>query len=89
MPNAVGLLLLLMFYITPVYFSLGKVPPQYASLLEVNPMATLLESYRAVLLGDPFPGVLRFGITVAVSIALAGAGLILFRRLEPGFVDEL
>lgn len=88
-PNAVGLLLLLMFYITPVYFSLGKVPPQYASLLEVNPMATLLESYRAVLLGDPFPGVLRFGITVAVSIALAGAGLILFRRLEPGFVDEL
>lgn len=88
-PNAVGLLLLLMFYVTPVYFSLGKVPPQYASVLEVNPMATLLESYRAVLLGDPFPGVLRFGITVVASVALAIGGLLLFRRLEPGFVDEL
>lgn len=88
-PNLVGVVLLLLFYVTPVYFALGKVPPQYQSLLEVNPMATLIESYRAVLLGDPFPDPVRFAVTALAGVAIAVAGLLFFRRLEPGFVDEL
>jgi lipopolysaccharide transport system permease protein len=88
-PNVVGLVLLLLFYVTPVYFALGKVPAQYASILKINPMATLIESYRSVLLDEPFPGAIRFAATVAVSVVVAVAGLLAFRRLEPGFVDEL
>jgi lipopolysaccharide transport system permease protein len=88
-PNVVGVVLLLLFYVTPVYFSLGKVPPEYASILQLNPLATLIEAYRSILLDEPFPGTVRFAATVAGSIAVAIAGLLVFRRLEPGFVDEL
>jgi lipopolysaccharide transport system permease protein len=88
-PNLVGVVLLLMFYVTPVYFSLGKVPPEYQSLLRLNPMATIIESYRSVLLGAPFPAAGTFAWVALGSAALAAAGYLLFRRLEPGFVDEL
>ena len=88
-PNVVGVVLLLLFYVTPVYFALGKVPPEYASILQLNPLATLIEGYRSILLDEPFPGTVRFAATVAASIAVAVAGLLVFRRLEPGFVDEL
>jgi len=88
-PNLVGLALLLTFYVTPVYFALGRVPAKYASLLRLNPMATLIESYRAVLLGQPFPAAGTFAATVAVCGLAAVGGYALFRRLEHGFVDEL
>jgi ABC-type polysaccharide/polyol phosphate export permease len=88
-PNLVGLALLLTFYVTPVYFALGRVPARYASLLRLNPLATLIESYRSVLLGQPFPPAGVYAATVAGCILVAVGGYALFRRLEHGFVDEL
>lgn len=88
-PNVVLVGLTLLFYMTPVFYSLSRVPDQYRWVLELNPLGTLIESYRAVLLGQPWPGAVQFGATVAGSFALAVAGLLVFRRLEPGFVDEL
>lgn len=87
--NVVTVGLTLLFYMTPVFYGLQRVPEDYRWILELNPLGTLIESYRAVLLGQDFPGAVQFWATVAVSIALAGAGLLLFRRLRPGFVDEL
>jgi ABC-type polysaccharide/polyol phosphate export permease len=42
-----------------------------------------------VLLGHSAPGVLRLALVSAASVAVAALGLLLFRRLQPGFVDEL
>jgi lipopolysaccharide transport system permease protein len=88
-PNVVAVGLTLLFYMTPVFYSLGRVPEEYRWVLELNPLGTLIESYRAVLLDGQFPGAIQFWGSVAASVALALAGLLLFRRLRPGFVDEL
>ncbi len=87
--NVVAVGLTLLFYVTPVFYGLRAVPDQYRWVLELNPLGTLIESYRAVLLGEDFPGAVQFSATVAASVALAVAGLLVFRRLRPGFVDEL
>jgi lipopolysaccharide transport system permease protein len=87
--NVVAVGLTLLFYVTPVFYGLRSVPEDYRWVLELNPLGTLIESYRAVLLGGDFPGAGQFLGTVGVSIALAAAGLVTFRRLRPGFVDEL
>ena len=88
-PNVVAVGLTLLFYMTPVFYSLERVPEKYRWLLELNPLGTLIESYRAVLLGSEFPGALQFWGSVGASFALAALGLLLFLRLRPGFVDEL
>ena len=88
-PNVVLVGLTLLFYMTPVFYSLGRVPEQYRGLLELNPLGTLIEGYRAALLGQAWPGALQLGATIAASFALAAAGILLFRRLQRGFVDEL
>jgi lipopolysaccharide transport system ATP-binding protein len=61
----VGVVLTLMFYLTPVFYGLRSVPEEFRWLLHLNPLTTLLEAYRAVLLGDPWPGAARL-VTVAV-----------------------
>jgi lipopolysaccharide transport system permease protein len=87
--NVVGVGLTLVFYCTPVFYSLSSIPEKYQSLLRLNPMTTLVESYRAVLMGTDFPAPGRLAVVAVGSALLALVGWVLFRRAEPRFVDEL
>lgn len=88
-PNVVTLGLMVLFYLTPVFYSLHKIPQQYEWLLQLNPMTTLLDLDRALLLGLPYPNVAHILGTVALSAILAVAGWFAFERMRPGLVDSL
>ena len=88
-PNLVGLLVLLGFYITPVYFDLARIPEQYQWVLRLNPAAIFIEADRAMLLGTPWPPAASLiGVTL-LSLAVAIGGYACFRRLSISFADEL
>jgi lipopolysaccharide transport system permease protein len=89
LPNIVTLALMVLFYLTPVFYSLHKIPQQFEWLLQLNPMTTLLELDRALLLGLPYPGVWHIVGTVALAAVLAVAGWFGFARMRPGLVDQL
>jgi ABC-type polysaccharide/polyol phosphate export permease len=81
--------LTLLFYLTPVFYDVARVPDRYVSLLRVNPMTTLLDGYRAVLLDADFPPAGAVAWLLAATAGLAIVGVLTFRRLAPGIVDEL
>jgi lipopolysaccharide transport system permease protein len=85
-PNIVAVGLILLFYLTPVFY---EVPGRYESVLQLNPLTTILDGWRALLLGDPYPGLGRIAAVVGVSIVVAVAGFAVFRRLQDRFVDQL
>ena len=87
--NLVVLALLLLFYLTPVFYDRARVPGRYEWLLLANPMTTLVEAFRAVTMGGGLPPGLRLGLVGISSAAVAYLGYMLFKRLQPGFVDEL
>jgi len=87
-PNVVALGLTLAFYLTPVFYGLKSVPAKYEWVLELNPLTTIIESYRALLLGEPGPGALRIALVAAASAAIAIVGYLVFQRLEPRFADH-
>jgi lipopolysaccharide transport system permease protein len=87
--NLVGVGLLLFFYLTPVFYGLKNVPEQYRWLLHVNPMTPLINSVRDVLLEGRLPRWQDLAVLCPVSIASLLAGIVVFRRLEANFVDEL
>lgn len=86
-PNVVYLGLTLLFYMTPVFYASDNWPEQYRWLLDVNPLATIIGCYRALLLDDPWPQAWLIAVVVAGSGLLAMLGYRLFRRLEPRFAD--
>jgi lipopolysaccharide transport system permease protein len=88
-PNVVGVFLTVLFYATPVFYAVSKIPSKYSPLLHANPMTALVEAYRALLLGGSFPSVLASLYVVGLAIALAGVGLWAFRSLEGRFADNL
>ena len=79
----------MLFYLTPVFYVRGSVPEQFRWVLDLNPMATVIEAYRALLLGGPGPSAALVAVLVAASGVLAVVGYAVFRRLQPSFADHL
>jgi lipopolysaccharide transport system permease protein len=88
-PNLVGLALMILFYLTPVFYAGTRVPERFRWVLELNPLTTIIEAYRALLLDTPGPGAARLGAVAVTSVAVALLGYRLFARLAPRFADHL
>jgi lipopolysaccharide transport system permease protein len=88
-PNLTQVVLQIMFYMTPIFYGLRTVPPEYHGVLEANPMTTLVEAYRAALLGEPWPDAGRFLYVGAMAAVLCAVGYTVFRRLSRNFADAL
>jgi homopolymeric O-antigen transport system permease protein len=87
--NIVGVGLLLFFYVTPIFYGTRNVPERYRWLLEVNPMASMVNAVRAVLLDGRLPRWQDVVALCAASTVALVVGVAVFRRLERDFVDEL
>lgn len=87
--NIVAVALTLLFYLTPVFYTVERIPDKYRSLLLVNPVGTLVDAYRAVVLDRSLPPAWAIAILLGVSVGAAAGGALYFRRVEAGFVDEL
>lgn len=85
----VAMALLILFYITPVFYPLEAVPEQHMWIFDFNPISRLIDAYRDILLEGVVPPASTLLPLTAASFAVLVVGWFIFRRLEPGFVDEL
>jgi lipopolysaccharide transport system permease protein len=74
-------------YISPVVYPLSLVPERYRTLYALNPMAGIIQTFRAVLLrtGEIPWGTL--GISTIVGVMLFVSGALYYRRTEHLFAD--
>jgi len=70
-----------------VYETNAVVPVKWQGLYYLNPMAGLLQCYRAVLLDSPMPSLSSLAVSSIAMLALLIAGMAYFRRMERFFAD--
>lgn len=87
--NIVLVGLTMLFYLTPVFYDTSRVPGEYTWVLNLNPIGTLIEAWRDVLLDGRLPPAGELAYVAGVGVVLAGLGAVFFRRVSSGFVDEL
>lgn len=77
----------LLMYASPVVYPASLIPERYRLLYGLNPMAGVIEGFRAALLGTrPMPwDLITLGSSVALFIVVSGA--LYFRRMERIFAD--
>jgi lipopolysaccharide transport system permease protein len=74
-------------YASPVIYPASMVPPRFRGLYALNPMAGVIEGFRAALLGSrPVPWG-DVAVSTAVGAALFVSGTLYFRRTERVFAD--
>lgn len=76
-----------LIYAAPVVYPVSLIPEQYRLIYGINPLAGIIEGFRASLLGTvPMPwDLLIVGSVVACLLFISGG--IYFQRVERGFAD--
>jgi ABC-2 type transport system permease protein len=77
------------FFITPILWPTGKVPEDWRFLVDYNPLAFLVESYRRLILNGELPGAEAAIYFSLFAAALFVVGLVVFTRLKHNFADLL
>lgn len=78
----------LAMYATPVIYPMSAVPEKYRWIIQANPMAAIIESFRAIYLGGAIPWN-ALGISAAATLALLALGTGLFNKVEKTFMDTV
>ncbi len=87
----IGLGIQLLFWITPIFWSLKDLPPRLRFLLRLNPLYYIVEGYREAFIykvwfwRDGALSLYYWGVAAAVLVI----GALVFRRLRPHFADVL
>ncbi|MBE3067196.1 MAG: ABC transporter permease [Chloroflexi bacterium] len=88
--NFLSFILMIWMYTTPIMFPITLAPEKYRILFYINPLTSLVETYRWVFLGQgdlPKVGYLLISFIVAIFIWFCGA--IAFRSMENRIADVM
>lgn len=87
--HILGVVLQILFFLTPIFYKSSLVPASYLPLYRLNPMVNFIESYRSVLLYKAEP---RWLIIISLglgSILLLYFGYSVFNYMKYRFAEEL
>jgi ABC-type polysaccharide/polyol phosphate export permease len=86
--HLVEVFLQLLFYTTPILYPLDIVSDRWQTVLQINPLTSLMEAWRDLLMNNTLPGIDLWPALLFTLVALI-VGSQVFRRLEPSFADAL
>jgi lipopolysaccharide transport system permease protein len=78
----------LLFYLSPIAYLSTIVPAQFRALYGANPVAGVVEAFRAMMLGLG-PSWPLIGTSIGAAVVLFVTGWMYFRRTERGFADVI
>ncbi|HEY2324819.1 MAG TPA: ABC transporter permease [Thermoanaerobaculia bacterium] len=86
--HAIPFVMQIWMFATPIVYSLSVVPTKYRWMVNLNPMAPVIEAFRRSIFGG---AIATSGLVWAavVAVVLIFAGSVYFRRLERVFADVI
>jgi homopolymeric O-antigen transport system permease protein len=85
-----GVILQLVFFLTPIFYDVSAIPAHYQMLYRLNPMVHLTDAYRALLMRGELPNnLLALLFLTIIAIALLLLSYAIFKKASANFVDEL
>jgi lipopolysaccharide transport system permease protein len=87
--HALPLLIQLWLFVTPVIYPISFIPERYQWLMAFNPLAGLVEGFRACVLQGIWPQPLLSVTSLATTAIIFILGLRYFRRAERRFADVI
>lgn len=84
-----GVLIMLLMFSSPVFYSIDSIPLSYKIFFELNPIASSINMVRDVALFGVVPSLKLYLLTLFVSSLISYAGYIFFKKTKVGFSDVL
>ncbi|MEP6820683.1 MAG: ABC transporter permease [bacterium] len=84
--HALPFIIQLWMFASPVIYPVSVVPEKWKWLLTVNPVAGIIEAFRASLTGQPFNW-FHLSVSAAITLAVLLCSVYVFRSFEDTFAD--
>jgi lipopolysaccharide transport system permease protein len=89
-PQTLGVVLNLWFYVTPIIYPASAIPESFRGwVFWLNPIATIAEVYRDIVIVGEITHWSEWGVAVAISAIVFWIGFAVYKRLRPAFADVL
>jgi lipopolysaccharide transport system permease protein len=87
-PQLVGVILRLLFYISPIIYSLENVPERWQFLVAINPLTLVIQAFRDIVVFGKPPDMVSLYYPMVISLALTYAGYAYFKSKQ-GVLSDL
>jgi lipopolysaccharide transport system permease protein len=86
-PQLVGVVLQLFFYLTPLIYPVEYIPPDYQFIFLINPLAPIVEGTRDIVAYQEMPDLMSLAYPLIVGLILLYLGYTLFKANEGRLAD--
>jgi len=76
----VGVVLMLLMYLTPVFYPMSILPERFYWIVRFNPARSILEVFRDPIYFGKIPPLTHLSVALGVAVVAFLVGLIAFRR---------
>lgn len=83
----IPLALQIMFYITPVIYSINAIPDRFFKLVLANPLTGLVDSYRQIILFSQPPNFYHLISSIIGGLILLTSGYWFYKKVDKKFAD--
>ena len=83
----VPLVVQLLFFVCPIFYSVSRVPEHLLRWYLLNPMAVVIDGFRKSIIHGTAPAMEPLAISLAVSLVFCVAAYAYFKRVEFKFAD--
>ena len=86
---AMGFAVQLWMYATPIVYPLSIIPEKYRLLAALNPMTSIVESFRRACLGVSSIEPVHVAVSITITLLVFATGVVMFSRIEKTFMDTV
>jgi len=86
---AIGILVQILFFLSPIFYPLEAVPERFRIFIKLNPLTGILEGFRQVLVWNQWPDFGFWFLQTAGALLVFVGGYMWFMKTRSGFADVL
>jgi len=89
MEHIINFVLSMAFYVTPILYKIEQVPDSLRFIVDINPMAYIIDAYRSIFYYGTSPEFNSLMVVLGGSLVLLVVGYKIFEKLQRGFAEEV
>jgi lipopolysaccharide transport system permease protein len=85
----IGFVVTIIMFTSPIFYPASALPPRFRMVMLLNPIAEIVEQFRAVIIGGQVPDFGMLGIYTVVAVCICWLGYAWFQKTRKAFADVI
>jgi lipopolysaccharide transport system permease protein len=87
--HSIALILQILFFMTAIFYSIDTVPQPFQTFIRLNPLTTIIENFRRIILWGTLPNWQDLGVLLLFSAVVMMFGYAWFMKTKKAFADVI